>query len=87
VEISQHTIANKPNIWFGDVGTIYRITKEMEHKVALAGLGVKVMFLTMGYVSDTVLRNLELSLPFPGYCDFNLGAVSLRLSFADHGTC
>jgi phenylacetate-CoA ligase len=55
----QHTIANKPNIWFGDVGTIYRITKEMEHKVALAGLGVKVMFLTMGYVSDTVVRNLE----------------------------
>jgi phenylacetate-CoA ligase len=55
----QHTVANKPNVWFGDTGTIYRITKEMEPKVALAKLGVKVMFLTMGYVADTVARNLE----------------------------
>jgi phenylacetate-CoA ligase len=123
----------------------------------LAKLGVKIMFLTMAYVADTVAGNLEriwgcrvcthygltemgwglavdcsqgagfhynefdviaevvdprTGEPLPdgaegelvftglgreampliryrsrGYCDFNLGAVSLRLSFADHGTC
>jgi phenylacetate-CoA ligase len=137
----QHTIENKPNVWFGDTGTIYRITKEMEHKVDLAKLGVEVLFLTMGYVADTVARNLERiwgcrvcthygltemgwglavdcssgagfhynefdviaevvdpvtgeSLPdgadplsFPGYCDFNVNTVSVRLSFTDDGTC
>jgi phenylacetate-CoA ligase len=55
----QYTIENKPNVWFGDAGTIYRITKEMKHKVDLAKLGVKIMFLTMAYVADTVAGNLE----------------------------
>ena len=50
---------NKPNVWFGDSFTIYRITKQMAKKVDLSSLGVKVLFLTMGNISDEMVQYLE----------------------------
>lgn len=55
----RRSMENRPAVWFGDAGTIYRITKEMEGKVDLAGLGVRVLFLTMGQVSPVMRRYLE----------------------------
>ena len=50
---------NKTNVWFGDVFSILRFTKEMEHKVDLSDLGVKVLFLTMSNISDSMIAYLE----------------------------
>jgi phenylacetate-CoA ligase len=55
----KYTLENRPDVWFGDTGTIYRITKEMEHKVDLSQLGVKVLFLTIVYASPVLVHNLE----------------------------
>ncbi len=49
----------KPNVWFGDSFTIYRITKQMAKKMDLSSLGVKVLFLTMGNISDEMIGYLE----------------------------
>ena len=55
----EYTRRHKPSVWFGDAGVIYRITKEMEHATDLSRLGVRVLFLTMGYVADSMRTNLE----------------------------
>lgn len=49
----------KPNVWFGDAFTIYRVTKQMAKKMDLSSLGVKVLFLTMGNISKAMTRYLE----------------------------
>lgn len=53
------TIENKPDVWFGDSRVIYRITKEMEHKVDLSTLGVKTLFLTVHYTSPVMTDYLK----------------------------
>ena len=53
------TIEHQATVWFGDTGTIYRITKESEQKYDLAALGIKIMFLTIGNISETMKRYLE----------------------------
>ena len=50
---------NKANVWFGDALTIYRITKQMEPKMDLKSLGMKVLFLTMGNISKPMVEYLE----------------------------
>lgn len=55
----QLTIENKPDVWFGDTYTIYRITKEVKDKIDLKNLGVKVLFLTMNPASDSMIKSLE----------------------------
>lgn len=53
------TIDNKPDVWFGDSRVIYRITKEMEHKVDLSTLGVKTLFLTVHHTSPVMIDYLK----------------------------
>lgn len=55
----EYTRQYKPTVWFGDAGVIYRITKEMGQHMDLSSLGVRILFLTMGYVSDSMRHNLE----------------------------
>lgn len=55
----QYTIDRKPNVWFGDTRTIYRITKEMGKKIDLSKLGLETLFLTVGYVSPYMKNYLE----------------------------
>ena len=55
----QLTIENKPDVWFGDTYTIYRITKEMKDKINLKKLGVKVLFLTMNPAANSMVNYLE----------------------------
>lgn len=50
---------NGANIWFGDTSTIMRITREMEKKTDLTKMGMKILFLTIGNVSDTMKAYLE----------------------------
>jgi phenylacetate-CoA ligase len=52
------TMEHHPQVWFGDTNTIYRATKEMEHKVDLSSLGLKVMFTTIGHLSPVMAKNL-----------------------------
>jgi len=58
-EIIATCLAARPNVWFGDAGTIFRVTKEMAGKVDFAGLGVQVLFLTMGNISGSMKGYLE----------------------------
>ncbi|MGE4587947.1 MAG: DVU_1553 family AMP-dependent CoA ligase [Mangrovibacterium sp.] len=58
-EIMQTCLEHRPNVWFGDAGTIFRVTKEMESRMDLSGLGMKVLFLTMSNISDSMKRYLE----------------------------
>lgn len=53
------TREHHPDVWFGDTNTIYRITKEMEHKINLRDMGVKVLFCTIGQPSTQMATNLE----------------------------
>jgi phenylacetate-CoA ligase len=53
------TIENKVTVWFGDTGTIYRITKECENKYDLKSLGMKILFPTIGNISQTMKEYLE----------------------------
>ena len=53
------TMENKPDVWFGDSRVIYRITKEMEHKVDLKTLGVKTLFLTVHYTCPLMIDYLK----------------------------
>ena len=55
----EHARKHGPTVWFGDAGVIHRITKEMEQRTDLPSLGVRVLFLTMGYVSNAMRNNLE----------------------------
>lgn len=55
----RQTMENRPDIWFGDAATVYRITKQCERGCDLSSLGVRIMFLTMEHVSESVTRNLE----------------------------
>lgn len=57
--IIQTCLDNRPNVWFGDAGTIFRVTKETEHKLDLSRQGVKVLFLTMGNISGSMKKYLE----------------------------
>ncbi|MCJ7836331.1 AMP-binding protein [Cuneatibacter sp. NSJ-177] len=50
---------HKCTVWFGSTHMIYRITKEMERKYDLRSLGVRTMFLTIGYLSDTMRSYIE----------------------------
>lgn len=58
-EIIKTCLDNRPNVWFGDAGTIFRVTKETEHKLDLSQLGVKVLFLTMSNISDSMKKYLK----------------------------
>jgi phenylacetate-CoA ligase len=49
----------RPNVWFGNAGTIFRVTKEMAGKMDLSKLGVKVLFLTMSNISRSMKNYLE----------------------------
>lgn len=53
------TIENKPDVWFGDSRVIYRITKELEHKVNLSTFGVKTLFLTVHLPSPVMIDYLK----------------------------
>jgi phenylacetate-CoA ligase len=57
--IIKSCLATRPNVWFGDAGIIFRVTKEMESRLDLSKLGVQVLFLTMGNVSSSMKRYLE----------------------------
>jgi len=57
--IMQACLDARPNVWFGDTGTIFRVTKEMERKMDLSKSGVKVLFLTMGNISGSMKKYLE----------------------------
>ena len=58
-EIMQTCLDIKPNVWFGDAGTIFRVTKQMESRIDLTRLGLKVLFLTMSNISDSMKKYLE----------------------------
>lgn len=55
----RYTLEKKATVWFGDTGTIYRITKEMENKADLSSLGLKILFLTMRHPSPVMVKHLE----------------------------
>jgi len=58
-DIVKTCIENKTNVWFGDAISIFRVTKQMEHKVDLSSLGVQVLFLTMNNIPDCMREYLE----------------------------
>lgn len=54
-EILRTSADHNCNVWFGDIGTIYRTAKELESEgIDLAGLGIKLIYVTMGNISDPV---------------------------------
>lgn len=53
------SIEHDCNVWFGDIMSIYRIAKEMETKIALKKLGLKLIYVTMGNISRYVVKYLE----------------------------
>ncbi|MGD1818193.1 MAG: DVU_1553 family AMP-dependent CoA ligase [Pleomorphochaeta sp.] len=55
----KNTIENKVTVWFGDAGTMYRITKECENKYDLKNLGMKIIFPTIGNISNTMKAYFE----------------------------
>lgn len=58
-KIIRSCLDEKPDVCFGDAGTIFRVTKEMAGKMDLSKLGVKVLFLTMSNVSRSMKEYLE----------------------------
>jgi|GEM_PF-2380454 Coenzyme F390 synthetase len=55
----QLSLQHKCNVWFGDVMTIYRIAKITEQKMDLRELGIKLIYITMGNIPDTVRKYFE----------------------------
>ena len=48
------------NVWFGDIGTIYRTAKELEELgYDLSSIGMKLLYVTMGNISGPVRAYLE----------------------------
>jgi phenylacetate-CoA ligase len=48
------------NVWFGDIGTIYRTAKELEELgYDLSSIGMKLIYVTMGNISAPVRAYLE----------------------------
>lgn len=58
-KIMRSCLDEKPDVWFGDAGTIFRVTKETAGKMDLSKLGVKVLFLTMSNVARSMKEYLE----------------------------
>lgn len=58
-EILNMSMEHGCNIWFGDVTTIYRIAKEMEQQVDLKKLGIELLYVTMGHISQPVRQYLK----------------------------
>ena len=58
-KIMRLCLTEKPDVWFGDAGTIFRVTKETAGKMDLSKLGVKVLFLTMSNVARSMKEYLE----------------------------
>lgn len=58
-ELLSLSISHRCNVWFGDITTMYRIAKEMEGKVDLGSLGMKLLFVTMGHISKPMRTYLE----------------------------
>ena len=58
-KIIRSCLDEKPDVCFGDAGTIFRVTKEMAGKMDLSKLGVKVLFLTMSNVARSMKEYLE----------------------------
>ncbi len=42
------------NVWFGDIGTIYRVARELDGCIDLKAMGLKLLYVTMGNVSAPV---------------------------------
>lgn len=58
-EIRKVSVRHACNVWFGDVGTIYRTAKELEYAgVDLKNLGLKLLYVTMGNISRPVREYL-----------------------------
>lgn len=58
-EILRVSMENSCNVWFGDIGTIYRSARELEHDTDLRSLGLKLLYVTMGNVSAPVRSYLK----------------------------
>lgn len=58
-ELLSLSVSNRCNVWFGDITTMYRIAKEMEDQVDLKGLGMKLLYVTMGHISKPMRAYLE----------------------------
>lgn len=52
-------IAKKSTVLFGETRLMYRITKEMETEYDLPSLGLKTIFVTTSYLSETMREYLE----------------------------
>lgn len=52
-------IENKSTVMFGETKLMYRITKEMEKLYDIKSLGLKTIFVTTSYLSDTMCEYLE----------------------------
>lgn len=58
-EIVRKSKEHKCNVWFGDVITINRVAKEMSPWMDMKSLGLKLLFVTMGNVSESMKKYLE----------------------------
>lgn len=74
-EILRTSVENRCNVWFGDIGTIFRTAKELEGKVALDSLGIKLLYVTMGNISQPVRKYLEKTFGCPVITHYGLTEV------------
>lgn len=58
-ELLSLSVYHQCNVWFGDITTMYRIAKEMEDKVDLKNMGMKLLYVTMGNISKPMRVYLE----------------------------
>ncbi len=59
-EIFRVSMEHRCNVWFGDIGTIYRTAKELEELgYDLSAIGMKLLYVTMGNISKPVRSYLE----------------------------
>lgn len=75
-EILRCSLDHRCNVWFGDIGTIYRTAKELESiGTDLASLGLKLLYVTMGNISTHVRNYLSAVFRCPVITHYGLTEV------------
>lgn len=69
-----------PDVLFGRTASLYRMSKEAQEKHDLAGMGLKAVFVTSGYLSETMRKELENIWDCPVFVHYGLNEMGMAVA-------
>ncbi len=71
---------HRPDVLFGRTASLYRMSKEAREKHDLTRLGLKAVFVTSGYLSETMRKELEDIWDCPVFVHYGLNEMGMAVA-------